>query len=60
MEEEFKSSSEKVQREEIKENLTQTIIFVANKITKNEYPPEIEADVILALANLASTRANMI
>lgn len=60
MKEEFKSSSEKVQREEIKENLTQTISFVANKITRNEYPPEMEVDAMLALANLASARANMI
>ena len=50
----------KTQREEIKEKLTQTISSVANKVMKNEYPLEIEADAILALAILASTRANMI
>ncbi len=58
--EQVNARSEKTQREEIKEKLTQTISSVANKVMKNEYPLEIEADAILALAILASTRANMI
>lgn len=58
--EQVNARSEKTQREEIKEKLTQTISSVANKVMENEYPLEIEADAILALAILASTRANMI
>lgn len=58
--EQVNARSEKTQREEIKEKLTQTISSVANKVMGNEYPLEIEADAILALAILASTRANMI
>lgn len=58
--EDVNGRSEKVQREEIKEKLTQTICNVANNIIENKYQPEIEADVIEALANLASTRASMI
>lgn len=58
--EQVNARSGKTQREEIKEKLTQTISSVANKVMENEYPLEIEADAILALAILASTRANMI
>lgn len=58
--EQVNARSEKTQREEIKEKLTQTISSVANKVMENEYPLEIEADAILALAILASTRAKMI
>ena len=58
--EQVNARSKKTQREEIKEKLTQTISSVANKVMENEYPLEIEADAILALAILASTRANMI
>lgn len=58
--EDVNGRSEKVQREEIKEKLTQTICNVANNIIENKYPPEIEANAIEALANLASTRASMI
>ena len=58
--EQVNARSEKTQREEIKEKLTQTISSVANKVMENEYPLEIEADAILALAILASTRAHMI
>ena len=58
--EQVNARSEKTQREEIKEKLTQTISSVANKVMGNEYLLEIEADAILALAILASTRANMI
>lgn len=58
--EQINARSEKTQREEIKEKLTQTISSVANKVMENEYPLVIEADAILALAILASTRAKMI
>ena len=47
--EQVNARSEKTQREEIKEKLTQTISSVANKVMGNEYPLEIEADAILAL-----------